>query len=596
MRWLPWLSVAVLLVLLLCHQWFGPDIWYHLYLGERVARTLTAQPPDNLILHQQGFLNLYWMFQLAIRGAYALGGIVAVSVFFMAFWGIAFGFWLIEVGRRVPAAPVGLGKVSPAGAWNAALTLVAVLICQTRFEQRPEILSYAFLAMQIHWLATWKDGESPRRWELFRFTLVEAIWSNVHGYFAFGPILVGLKIASLADPKAPVARGSRTGLWRLFALTALASIASPFGFRNWAEIAVYGNVLRQLRFAIQEALPTWTVPAHVWTVDLFWCVWAALLAAAIWIAFTAARKELFALLLAGLGLYLSTVAFRNIPLLVFLGAPLIAAIRPRIAPSPAYSAPVTWGVTLLAAGLGAWVVSSGFYRSMGMPYGFGISESRSAYPVSFAGYLRANGFQGSLFNSMADGGYLEFHFPGLRIYSDSRITDVAPVRKYLGALRDPRRFHELQGQCGFDGALLSIAESHEVIAALYRENAWRPAYADLHRVFFVNRLGSVGADAAVWEPALYQGEDLSLPQNEVPAILWVALFAELDDRQDLLRALRQFSSAPKIPSSLVEIALHFGWRRSDPEVVAAAEAMRPRVFQTLPISAAMLNQLLPPRR
>jgi len=582
-RWLPWLSVAALLVLFLCHQWFGPDIWYHLYLGERIARTLTVQPADNLILQQPGFINLYWIFQLAVRGAFALGGIGAVSVFFMACWGTAFAFWLRTTG------------LPRAGASGAALALAAVVICQTRYEQRPEVLSYAFLAMQIHWLATWRTGEPPRRWELIRFALVEAIWANVHGYFAFGPILVVLRIVSLAGPNAEVSPGSRRGLWQLLALTALASVASPFGFRNWTEIAVYARVLRQLRFTIQEALPTWAVPAQVWTVDLFWCAWAALLAAAIWTALTAARKERFALLLAGLGLLLSAVAFRNIPLLVFLGAPLIAAVRPRILPGGISPPAVAWGVTALAVGLGGWVVSSGFYRSMGMPYGFGISESPASYPLGFADYLRANGFAGSIFNRMADGGYLEFHFPELRIYGDSRLTDVTPVKRYLGALRQPRRFHELQAECGFDGALLSITESHEVIAALWRERAWQPAYADLHRVFLVNRFGSAGAQAIISEPAWYRGEDLALRQNELPAILWVALFAELDDRENLLRALRQFSAAPRVPSALVEIALHYGWRRSDAEIVAVATALQPREFQTRPLSSATIDQLLEKR-
>ena len=78
-RWLPWAILALLLVLLLCNTWFGPDIWYHLYLGGRIAQTFQAQPSDHLFLRQAGFVNFYWLFQLIVRGAYAVGGIHGVS-------------------------------------------------------------------------------------------------------------------------------------------------------------------------------------------------------------------------------------------------------------------------------------------------------------------------------------------------------------------------------------------------------------------------------------------------------------------------------------------------------------------------------------
>ena len=588
-RWLPWAAVAVLFILLLCHEWFGPDIWYHLYLGERVARTLNPQPADNLILQQAGFINLYWIFQLLVRGVFALGGIYGVSVLFMAFWVIIGGFWLRTSG------------ILRAGAWGPAIALAAGLLCQTRFEQRPEVLSYVFLAMQIHWLTTWKVDERPRAWEYARFALVQAIWTNVHGYFVFGPVLVGMRWLSLAAEK----RKFHFSVPALFGLTLLASVASPFGLRPWGEVIAFGRVLRQLRFAIQELTPTAAVPAHVWTVDVFWCAWAAVLAAALYVTFKDARKNLFALMLAAFGLYLSTVAYRNIPLLVFLSAPLLGSILsakkflPRLRTAKtgsdfSRSRFFDFSTTLTAILLSLWVVAGGFYRSLGNPYGFGIRESRTAYPVSFAEYLRATGFRGSVFNPAADGGYLEFHFPDLRLYGDSRVIEVAPIREYFGALRDPARFRELQSRCGFDGALLAIAESRKVVAALLREKAWRLAEADLHRAFFVNTLGPPGRNAAIHEPVFYAGEDLSLPQNEAAAVLWVAIFVEVNDRENLLRALRQFSSAPAIPSALAELALNYGWRKSDREAIAVAKAMRPRVFPTRSISAATIGQLLGP--
>src|SRR5882672_378842 len=94
LRWFPWAAIVVLLVVRLCHEWFGPDIWYHLALGERIARTGVMQPADNLILQQPGFVNVYWLFQLLMHGAFELGGIFAISALFVAVWFAAFAFWL----------------------------------------------------------------------------------------------------------------------------------------------------------------------------------------------------------------------------------------------------------------------------------------------------------------------------------------------------------------------------------------------------------------------------------------------------------------------------------------------------------------------
>jgi hypothetical protein len=579
-RSVPWLAVAGLLAILLSHEWFGADIWYHLYLGERVARTLSPQPPDSLILHQANSINLYWLFQLLVRGVYGLGGIAGVDLLFMGFWAAALGFWLRTAG------------LPRAGAWGAGLLLAAVVVCQTRFEPRPEVLSFVFLAMQIHWLTAWGTAEPPPVRDILGFGLVEAAWANVHGYFIFGPVLVALRIASLAVARPRPAGPGVAGLWKLLGLTVAASLASPFGFRTWAAVVAFARVLRQLRFSIQELLPPASVPSQVWTVHVFWVGWAALLAAVVWTVVRSARRDAFALLLAAMGLGLSTLAFRNIPLVVFLGAPLLGAVIPRPGFPGRERAWVAPAVTGLAVALAAWAVSGGFYRSMGMPPGLGTGESRSAYPVGFSSYLRADGFRGSIFNAMEDGGYLEFHFPGLRLYGDSRLTEVAPVRRYLAALRDPARFHELQASCGFDAALLPVASGREVIAALLREGAWRLAYADLHRAFFVNRLGSAGAAAPGRKPAFYGGEDLTLPENLIPAVTWVALLAELGERRNFLLALDEFSSAEKVPSTLVDIALEYGRARSDPGILDRAKALRSRTFQTRRIDPKILHDLV----
>ena len=319
LRWLSWAAVAAPLALLLCHEWFGPDIWYHLYLGGRIAQTLTAQPPDRLLLQQPDFINFYWLFQLIVRGAYTLGGLYPVSLLFLVLWGAIAAAWLRTTGT------LRAGGIGP---W---LALVAVLVCQVRFEQRPEIASYLFLALQICWLSRWKMERAPSRGSLLRFAGVEALWANMHGYFVFGPLIVALRLA-VAYFNGEAGPGRR-GLWQLLGLTLLATIAPPFGLRNWQEVAVLWHFFGTMHHQIQEFLPPFEWPqTDLWSIRLFWAYWLVLLGAGAWVARVAGRREAFALLLAAIGLGFSAQAVRNIPLAVLFGAPLVGVVLARLRP------------------------------------------------------------------------------------------------------------------------------------------------------------------------------------------------------------------------------------------------------------------------
>ncbi len=575
MRRLAWLSIALLFVLLLCHQWYGPDIWYHLYLGGRVALTGSAQPTDHLILQQPGYLNFYWLFQLLVRGVFALGGIVGVSALFMVFWAMALGIWLKTSGLR------------QAGAWGLVAALAAVLICQTRFEQRPEILSYVFLAWQIQWLARWGSKGKPSAWEYARFVAVQVAWTNVHGYFVFGPVLVGVRwVAEVVagnggiKPRATRSAPGSTigGLGLLLGLTLLASVASPFGWRVWREVALQGQFLQAMRFSIQEFLPPTRVPARVLGIMVFEGYWVALAAGTVWVAATSARKHAFALLLAAGGLGLSAYAMRNLPLGVFLAAPLVGVLLPQLERVRLPERFIGWAVSGAALGLSIWVLSNGFYRSTGGVPGFGIRESEYACPIGFNQYLDKSGFNGRLFNDPGDGGYLEFHRPELPLYGDTRFVDARLIRGYFIANVDPVILHRLQKTEGFDGVLVRVTESPYVVTAWLEDADWRLAYADLHRAFFINRRSAAGGQTEAQAPRFYRGEDLTVPVNGASASNWVGALIQAEDRQYLVRALKQFSAAPRIPAELVELALQYGRGRGDREVFALGAAMRPRMI------------------
>ncbi len=580
LRWFPWAAIAVLLVVRLCHEWFGPDIWYHLALGERVARTGVAQPADNLLLQQPGFVNFYWLFQLLVRGAFALGRLAGVSGVFLACWLAAFAVWLRTTGAR-RSAP-----------WGCGLTFAVVLVCQTRFEERPEVFSFLFLALQIHALARWDLSASPRRGALVGFTVVQILWANVHGYFAFGPLLVAAKLVSVVvdTPRAdwPRVGAAWRGLWLLAALTVGTTLVSPLGFRNWRGVVALWDFFTAMRFEVQEFLPPTKAFLILWTVKLFWACWVVTVLAWLQVLLLARRRETFALLLAAAGLGLSATSFRNIPLLVFFSAPLAGVVLQSLAAFRPFEKFSGFAVGAAALGLATAAVAGTFG-----PSSVGIRESPAASPLQFASYLRAAGFAGTLFNHPGDGGYLEFQFPALRLYGDSRYVDANLIHDYFTALRTTEGFQVLDDRQHFDAALFRVTDSHAVLHGLLKGVRWRLVYADLHRALLVRATSAPAAATFAREQIdYYRGEDLAVRVNREAALHWIALFAECDMPAELLRVLHALDAAPRIPAVLIEAPLRYALAAHRSEIFSAARALRPKMIVTQPADAAVVDRLL----
>jgi hypothetical protein len=568
-RAIAWAAVAAAGLTLLCSKWYGPDIWYHLYLGDRIIATHSVAPADNLIATPALFINIYWFFQIAISAVYRLGGIGATSLVFVAGWSVAFGFWLRITGAW------------RAGGWGVLCALAASLVCQPRFDPRPEVMSYALLALQIYWLSTW-DFSGKLSWrKVVAFALSEAIWANVHGYFVFGPLLVGARLlAAVVEPAADCGADHRRNpraLAVLLGATVLATVLSPLGWHTWECVALLMKTLRELRADIQEFFPPTKFNLRLWTVKLFWFYWLFVSLAALVTLVRAPRRSFFALAAAAAGLILSPLALRNLPLVVFLSAPIMAEVLPLI-PQGRRFALAVYGVTTLGGlVLSAWVISGGFYESLRSQSAFGLGESPGAYPARFSEYLRSARFDGKLFNAARDGGYLEFHHPHLRVFGDSRFIDPASVREYFSAVGHPEAFRRLHATHHFDGVLLPLDLGRDVIGALLQDPAWQLAYSDLHRAFLIS---SHSPTPPKFE--LYHGEDLVAAKHGPFAAQWIVILTLANDRPHLLLALQQFSAAPALPSFVGEFALRYAHGSGDREIVQIIRSLRGKFFATSP--------------
>ena len=579
--WVAWGALLLFLAILLLSSWQGPDIFYHLELGKRVLQTGHAQPPEQLLRIQPRYVNVYWLYQVVNQSLYAMGGPVAVSLFMMGVW---IGFFLLCVriagGRKLPA--LGL-----------PLTLASILVVQGRFDPRPDAVAWLIAAVWILWLTTW-DFSQRLSWKRLALAgALQIVWANTHGYFALGPLLAGaFLLAALFDPEGRARSGE---IAKLLGVVVVASFLTPFGPKAWRFVFDLWRLGGQMRESVLEVRPPTGDLLKLWTVKLFWAYWGASILATgllVW----KKRVRTFPLLLLLAGLFLSARSVRYLPAVVLFSAPTwgLLAGGERMAPGGTtrrgFRLPLSIAgvVAVMAVAMSVWALTGGFYRSLSSPAKFGISLPTYAYPSRVAAYLKANGFSGKVFNESTAGGYLPYVVPSIRPYMDPRYVEPAPVMDYFAALRRRDKFETLQREFGFDGILLRVSESPELLQSLLTDPNWRLVYADLHRAFLV----PANRSALPAKIRFYDGEDLTRLIDGRSAIEWTVLCTRLKDRARLLQVLDDLDRSPKIPSVVIQYALGYGMQTKDADLIRRGRGMYARMVANDTSEKSMVDRLM----
>jgi hypothetical protein len=578
------LAAAVGLTTVLCwNWWFGPDIWYHLRLGRNLVHHGFSSV-DNVLLHQPGFINCYWLYEVLNYALYTLAGTFAIQAMGVLLW-ISIGtIWYREFLRQVPPA------------WAVALTLSAAVCCHYRFEPRPEVFSYLFLSVFVAVAFRWWNQAEISRKELLCLCITQVLWANMHGFFFMGCAVIGaVAVAFLLRS----ARGQSRAAWILVGVLALLAMVSPWGWRNWLHPWYMLQALQGLSGEVQEFHSPWTGQfATMWPIWIFTATWVCIAVVTLKLLLQAARAQSLALILAFVGLALSAVSIRNIPVLYLLAAPAIAScFQLAGARKQGSSRKATrWyaGGTLLCIIVAILAIDGSFYRSIRSETGFGNQISDYAYPVAATRLIHEKSLAGPLFNHPSDGGYLSFHLPHVKVFGDSRFVDATLVQQYFSATRTISDFENLREQHQFQAVLLKVSDNANLIADLIQSRKWKLKYTDLHRALLVPQGPN---DVFVWGPqpvdgSFYQGQDLTLRIHAWSAIQWVRLLGQMDATKNLRDALSDLDRAPRIPSPVIEFALEFAKKKSDGTLWNQAQLLRARMYSLSDEDTRIVDSLL----
>ena len=483
------------------------DVWYPLAAGRMMAATW-HWPVTNTFAYtapDHPWIDLHWLFQLGLYGAYVLGGpngcIALVVLLLLATVGT---LWA-SARRFAPDALVAL------------LIGVALVIASPRFVPRPELVSFALLAVYL-WLL---DGYPRSGRAIYWLVPLQLVWTNSQGIFVIGLVVIGCYWAGATLAFLPLppgwrkASGCSSTEWRrltiVLGLAIVVCFLNPYGWQGVlfplqllprvTGSSLFSGRIGEFRPPFQSGygLPL----AYTWATTI--------VLAALSFLVSIGRWHLGRFLLTATFAVLSTQALRNVALFAWVAVPAIAANlgplftasaraptggrgerrRDAAAPPSAGSSRLAGSLSVLATGgvvatlalLVMSVVTNRFSHLLNIEREFGVGVSSLHFPITAEQFARDVGIGGRPFNDLASGGYLAWRrFPDERIFVDGRL-EVYPesfFRFYLDALDHPTNWPTVVERYAPDYVLLYHVWSNRfpLIRYLRAGHGWELVYYD----------------------------------------------------------------------------------------------------------------------
>ena len=204
-----------------CRELFDADVWWHVRAGQWIwsHRNVPTLDPFTFASASRPWIDLHWLFQVALAAAYWAGGVRGIILMTSAVCAMVLLVALTARDQRWPSWVV------------AACWLPALVVMSVRFDPRPEVFS--LLAVATYLAVLLRTDETPvLAWIL---PIVQVLWVNTQALFVLGPIIL---VSYLADRLVLSLRRPWSGRrWWLHvggaaAAVGIACLANPYGLRG----------------------------------------------------------------------------------------------------------------------------------------------------------------------------------------------------------------------------------------------------------------------------------------------------------------------------------------------------------------------------
>ncbi len=508
------LSIGILfgIIVLIAHLEIRDlDLWLHLGMGKFIVQHGYVPDVDILSYMVEGkpWINHEWLFQIFVYWIHSLRGaegLIRMQV--VVVWSTMVLLLLLGYNRDKQ--------------FIVTFSLLLVLLIYiTRFTIRPDIFSLLFFVLYIYILSIHID----KHWSLFVLFFVQVLWTNMHGFFFFGPLFVLIalsaewlkrhvklpyewnKIGRLTD--AEYAR-----LRRILLAVILACLINPVTFKGaWYPIDVLLELpgKSKIFFEYIQELQKPILKSNVFSIENLPFYKLMIVISIYSFLFNRRKIDLGALLFWLIFFAFSLVAVRN--LVFFAFASYLVIVTNALTISMNDIVPIRFThkrfqyitAALLKIILALWMINFSVMMRSGGSFDFDKFEIKSDmegislknYPNKAVDFLVDNKVQGNILNDFNSGAYLVGRcYPDIKVFIDGR-TEVYGADFFKGIYQriwhqgDMAFFEQLASDRNVTIVLLSTinqAAPEKILAHFYSREDWVPVYFNYDGFIFVKKV------------------------------------------------------------------------------------------------------------
>jgi len=205
------------------------DLWLHLATGRVILLNQFVPAADifSCTILGKPWINHEWLFQVIVATIFQWTGpegLIDLRIFIISITFLL--LVLLGYNKERPLIPL------------FALFLMA-MVYQMRFTLRPDLFSLLFLVIYIRTLSMYLSHRQTL-WFIF---VLQVLWTNIHGFFVLGPLIIFLAFISewlkrhtrLPYEWNQVARltdGEYKLIQKIFIISVLACVINPFGIKG----------------------------------------------------------------------------------------------------------------------------------------------------------------------------------------------------------------------------------------------------------------------------------------------------------------------------------------------------------------------------
>jgi hypothetical protein len=421
--------------------------------------------------------------------AWSWNGIVVASaiVLGLAYWSLF---------RFVLAAPANI-------AWAAGLTILAAGCGSAHWLARSHLVSLWFMVLTFRWCVEFHRSGTRAIWAV---PVLMAVWSNVHGAFIAGLVVVGCSLVGQIFSVPRDLQWQRRVKGFVFVLVAsvAATFVNPYGWKLHAHL---GDLL--FSSCVRDLIDEWRAPDFQSTESR--PLEAMLLLSIVLLAVGRRRIQVFLLLHLIVWIHFALLAVRQVAFAAVIAVPVLAELTielwPALRDQFGLGTRFRWvedfgrraGEWATLERAARWAVWTGVFAAafvaltavgISVP-ALGVGSARfsaARWPIAAVDRLNGEPVEGRLFHDLNWGGYLILHTdPPRPVFTDDRFELYGRpfLEQYLDALQYGAGWDELDDRYQFE--LVLIRPDVPLARALGESPAWEVLHADRVAILFRRR-------------------------------------------------------------------------------------------------------------